>query len=127
MTNRNRSWVFTLQPYNQIEPNIIDNIWDNSDTIKYICGQWEISKTQLNNKNNNQPYHYHLQGFINFKSVKSIQQVKDTLKSPSAHIEKMRGNHQQAIQYTQKIDETTIPNTWKEMGARSLYIRSNPL
>lgn len=74
--------------------------------IGYLCGQLEQG-TKL-----------HLQGYVELEAQQRISWLKKNL-SPTAHFEVRRGTQDEAIAYCCKVDETTIPDTFFELGEKT--------
>jgi len=88
---RNRGWCFTDNNYE----GLLD--WDlfEREGAQYLVYQEEVSETGTP----------HLQGYVHFSTVKSMQQLQLLL--PGAHLETLRGSSDQATAYCTK-DETRI-------------------
>ena len=83
MLKRSRSWVFTLNNPTE-EPTLA------STSASFLTFGREIGEQGTP----------HLQGFVQFSTVRSLSQVRNVL--PRAHVEVRRGTIIQAIQYCQK-------------------------
>ncbi|AJD07533.1 replication-associated protein [Sewage-associated circular DNA virus-20] len=87
---RSRNYVFTVNNYDdEDEHQCWAMPWEVKD-CKYICVGKEIGESGTP----------HLQGYICFTQLKSLNQLKGFF--PSAHFETKRGTHQQAADYCKK-------------------------
>lgn len=102
MSERGRYWCFTenTDP-DQFRHALIDE--GLPDGITYLCGQLE------------QGDHLHYQGYVELSAQQRISWLKKNL-SHTAHFERRFGTQEEAIEYTRKKDDTTIPMTWNEWG-----------
>jgi len=95
-----KNWCFTafnnLEQYEDIN-NILKR--DKKQTIKYIIYQGEYTK---DNKQ-------HIQGFIQFKTIKDMTYIKKLLDDNTAHLEKMKGTAEQASNYCKKTEKDGEP------------------
>lgn len=100
---RSRNWVFTLNNYKESDIASIDQC-----EVKYALYGKEVGKSGTP----------HLQGYMCFKTVKSLKSVRNIM--PKAHWEIRKGSHQQARDYCKKdgdYHERGIePMTQKEKG-----------
>ena len=83
---RSRAWVFTL---------------NNPDKQLELEGQCQYAVWQLEEGEKESTPHY--QGYIQFKTMKSMRQVKRLI-GKAAHVEVRRGTIKQAIAYCKKKD-----------------------
>jgi len=90
-----RNWVFTIN--NPEDLDLPTWEWMTPD-VKFAIYQKECGEEGT----------IHLQGYVEFASAIRLPQVKRLL--PRAHLEKRRGNRQQAIEYCTKLD-TRVPGS----------------
>jgi hypothetical protein len=90
---RSRAWVFTL---------------NNPDKQLELEGQCQYAVWQLEEGEKETP---HYQGYIQFKTKKSMRQVK-RLVGKAAHVEVRKGTIKQAIAYCKKKD-TRVEGPWQ--------------
>lgn len=82
---RGRSWVFTLNNYTDEHVKQVESL----DTLYTVYGK-EVGASGTP----------HLQGFMYYKNQRTLSSIKKKL--PTAHLEKMKGTHEQAIEYCKK-------------------------
>lgn len=102
MGHRSRYWCFT----ENTEPDALAYTLQAEDLpegVTYICGQIERAE------------HTHLQGYVELSAHQRVSFLKKAL-SPTAHFEIRRGTQEEAIEYTRKLDDTTVLGTWFELG-----------
>lgn len=98
MTQRNRSWVFTINNYNDDDEQKLLGLGCGIDeAIRYLCFGREVAPSTGTR---------HLQGYISFASARSFSSVKSVL-GESAHIEVARGNAKQNKEYCSKGGDFT--------------------
>jgi len=92
MPPRARAWVWTLNNPCQDDGDRIEGAFEaNECVLANVVGK-EVGESGTS----------HLQGCTYFKSLKSMQQVKDLFEAPSMHLEKMQGTWTQASDYCKK-------------------------
>lgn len=90
--SRSRGWVWTLNNYTDDEEGVLQDI--GTSECRYLCYGHEVGE-------NGTP---HLQGYILFKSLKTMAQVKALLQTDRVHLEIQRGTSVQAMEYCKKED-----------------------
>lgn len=101
-SSRAKYWCFT----ENAEPEALAAVLQAEGLpqgITYLCGQLERGD------------HLHLQGYCELEARQRIPWLKHHL-SHTAHFEIRRGTQEEAINYTSKDDDTTIPGTWFDLG-----------
>lgn len=103
--SRNRNWCFTVNNYTECDEN---NVFAMSLDSEYlVCGK-EVGECGTP----------HLQGFVAFKTLKSLSQMQEYI--PGAHLEIKRGTFQQASDYCKKdndfFEEGTLPMSQADKG-----------
>jgi len=71
--------------------------------VRYIAYQLERGETCNT---------LHLQGYIEFRQKRTMNQVKETLQAPGAHLEPRHGSQEQARDYCLK-EETRVEGPWE--------------
>ncbi|QNG41143.1 replication-associated protein [Antarctic virus 4_I_KPSTAsw009Ad] len=84
---RSRGWCFTINNPGVEDENHMEKLVDDA---QYVIRGKETGGTGTN----------HWQGYVFFKNARTLVSLKKIL--PRAHIEKQRGNNQQAIDYCKK-------------------------
>lgn len=92
--SRARSWCFTINNYTDEEYNTILN----NPQAKYVIMGKEVGQQGTP----------HLQGYVQWKSGKTLEACKEV--NQRGHWERMRGTHEQAIEYCKK------EGNWEERG-----------
>lgn len=104
---RSRGWCYTINNYTEDDKLRLNNI-----DCRYQINGYEIGEQGT----------HHIQGYIYFQLKKSFNQVKKLLGN-NAHIEKQRGNFNQAIDYCKKDgkfeERGKIPETPSEKGGET--------
>lgn len=103
--SRARNWCFTINNFEEChEHEVFAMSFDSEYTV---CGK-EVGESGTP----------HLQGFVCFKTLKSLTQMKDYL--PNAHLEVKRGTFKQASDYCKKdqdfYESGTLPMDQKDKG-----------
>lgn len=89
MRERSRCWCFTINNPTEEDCILLEELHDEPSMRYVVMGQeWGEEKTE------------HIQGYIEFKSDKSLKQVKVLL--PRAHLEQRKGTARQAAEYCKK-------------------------
>jgi hypothetical protein len=95
---RARRWSWTLNNPSQEDCEALANLMSTKDTlnaqgVKYVCFGEEVAPTTGC---------VHFQGYVEFTSLKSMNQVKEILKNQTVHLEKSKGSGYQNRTYCQK-------------------------
>lgn len=116
---RSRGWCFTLNNYTTEEKDYIQGL-ASSPLHRYIIVGEECGEQGTP----------HLQGYIYFGSMKSIQQVKTYLRTTRAHIERAKGTGTQNKEYCSKegavlIEHGDLPASPKDRNSTQARIERN--
>lgn len=110
-------WLFVLNNFTQIELDSLKNIFEtDTHNFRYLLFQHEVCPTT------NTP---HLQGYLQCKKKKKLDQVKDMLGTQRVHLEKCKGSPQKNYDYCTK-DRTAVDGPW-EYGEMSGAGKRNDL
>lgn len=90
MSERTKTWVFTLNNYTEEEVEFISSLVD-SGSVKYLCFGKEVGEGGTP----------HLQGYFELATRGRLSTCKE-LVSARGHFEKRRGSQQQAVDYCKK-------------------------
>lgn len=90
-TVRKQGWCFTLNNYSDLEHDSICAVFQG-DLVRYGVVGKEVGENQTP----------HLQGYVYFKTLKSMRQVKAILGTDRVHLEHARGTPTQAADYCKK-------------------------
>lgn len=99
--SRSRKWCFTLHNYTDDEVNSI-NYHLKHAKCEYVYGK-EVGWT------GEVP---HLQGFIQYKSQRTFQQMKKVM--PRAHLESAKGSLDSNFNYCTKEEGSIVTNIWRK-------------
>lgn len=94
-----KDWCFTIHEIRDVK-------W-NPDTMTYLVYQEEVCPETKK---------HHIQGFVQLKQRKRMNQVKDILNCQSAHLEKRRGTAKEASDYCKKEDSRAPDGLQGEHG-----------
>ena len=110
MSKISTNYTFTINNWTDEHVSMLATLSDGSDSIKCIFYGEEIGESGTP----------HLQGFMVFKTKKSMRQVIKVM--PGAHLEVMKGSIKQNLEYCKKGGKTTLhgilPLTQKEKGKK---------
>lgn len=91
-----RNWCFTINHYNDTEVSLLDAV-----PCTYLVYGKEVGESGTP----------HLQGYVVFKSQKTMTAVKKTLGFGRAHLERANGSHEAASAYCKKENAFTERGT----------------
>lgn len=98
----NRNWAFTINNYSDVDECHMRSLSESLDDNKIVKMGYNFEIAPSTGMK-------HIQGFITFKSVKTMSGVKKLLGNNSVHLEVMRGSIKDNIEYCSKSD-TKDPN-----------------
>lgn len=105
-----RFWCWTLNNPTDEESTFLQSVitqWGEESNIRYLVFQKESGEEGTP----------HYQGYVEFKTKRTMAQVKTALGSTRVHLEQRRGTPQEADDYCQK-EESRLEGPWK-CGTRS--------
>jgi len=105
-SQRSRNWCFTIFDYND---GLLEHLRTGLQGVKHCIFQEEVAPTTGRK---------HLQGHVVWKLQKSMSATKKALKSPSCHLEVMRGTVEQSAAYCEKDDTHVSDGVRVEIGER---------
>lgn len=91
----NRNWCFTINNYTDMDIVTLNNIKDNMKDYNVNKIGWNLEVAPTTGME-------HIQGFITFRSVRTMKGVKKVLGNNSVHLEVMRGSIKDNIEYCSK-------------------------
>lgn len=115
---KTQNWSFTLNNFTPQEVTDLHTATEKGAITYLIYGKEHINHNDLP-----PPYTQHLQGYVQFKSQKTMSAVKKYFNSKRYHLEPSKGNAQQNITYCSKEDITPFiygtPRLGKGKGKRN--------
>lgn len=93
---QSKSWCFTINNPNGFRPAF------NAETTRTLVYQLECGDNGTQ----------HLQGYIEYKSKRTLAGAKRLLGNDGAHLEARKGTRSQAIEYARKVD-TRVEGPWE--------------
>lgn len=88
---RSRGWCFTLNNYEDTDCQVLQGGGKTPEVVSYLIFGKELGESGTP----------HLQGYLYFKTLKSLKQAKAAI-SERAHLEPQRGSVEQAVEYCKK-------------------------
>lgn len=111
MSRRHTDWVFTIN-----NPQYIPDL--TNENVRYYTISEEVGITG----------NHHFQGFLQLYSQKSMRWIKRNLDHmQTAHLEPRYGTVEQAVNYAQKTDHTTIESKLEEWGESTSQGKRNDI
>ena len=120
-STKTQNWSFTLNNFTPEEVTALNASTEHPNTLYLIYGkEHDTNIYNVEHSHNNTP---HLQGYVQFKSQKTMSAVKKQLGSNRYHLEPSKGNAQQNITYCSKEDTNPYiygtPKLGKGKGKRN--------
>ena len=121
-TTKTQNWTFTLNNFTPEEVTALNASTEHPNTLYLIYGK-EHTITTEGQAFLDTPQTPHLQGYVQYKSQKTLSAVKKQLGSNRYHLEPSKGTAQQNITYCSKEDTSPYiygtPKLGKGKGKRN--------